>query len=50
MDQDQKKFIRSLLHQVMNSAISATIWRLPRPVLLGLVGVIILALWYFKLY
>jgi hypothetical protein len=50
MDDQQRQFLRNLLHQVLNSSILSVIWRLPTPVLVGLIGVTIFAIFYFRLF
>jgi hypothetical protein len=50
MDDQQRQFLRNLVHQAIQAALNATIWRLPTPVLLVLLGSLIAAVIYFRLY
>jgi hypothetical protein len=50
MDDQQRQFLRNLIHQAIQSALNATIWRLPTPVLLVLLGSLIAVVIYFGLY
>ena len=50
MDDQQKKFLRDLLHQVLQMALGATIWRLPTLVLLLLIGGAIFVIWQYRLF
>jgi hypothetical protein len=50
MDDQQRQFLRNIIHGVIQSALNATIWRLPTPVLLVLVVALISAVFYFRLF
>ncbi len=50
MDDQQRQFVRNLLHQVLNSGLHAVMWRMPTMLLLILIAGTAAAIWYFKLY
>lgn len=50
MDDQQRQFLRNIIHSVIHSALNATIWRLPTAVLLTLVVVLIGVVFWFRLF
>lgn len=50
MDNDQKQFLRNLLHQILHMALGATIWRLPTVVLLAIIAGAIYLIWHYRLF
>ncbi len=50
MDDQQRQFVRNLLHQFLHSAIHAVMWRMPTMLLLLLIAGAAAAIWYFRLY
>ena len=50
MNNEQRKFVRQLVNQAIRSATSSVMWRLPMPVVLVLLALLIGAAFYFGLY
>jgi len=50
MNNEQRNFVRQLVHHAIRSSMSSVIWRLPMPVVLVLLALLIGAVVYFGLY
>ena len=50
MNNEQRNFVRQLVHQAIRSSMSSLIWRLPTLVVLVLLALLIGAVFYFGLY
>lgn len=50
MNDEQRNFVRQLIHHAINSATTSLIWRLPTLVIVVLLATLIGAVFYFNLY
>lgn len=50
MNDEQRNFVRQLIHHAINSATTSLIWRLPTLIIVVLLAALIGAVFYFNLY
>lgn len=50
VDESQRNFLRSLLHQMLQSSLNSVMWRLPTALLVLLIAGLIAVIWYYQLY